>query len=129
MNRSLGVGYCGLVCALCSENEGCVGCKKGGCPQKDSCKNYLCCTAKGYDGCHRCPAFPCTDSILHKTRIRAFERFIARCGEEALLDCMERNERQGLVYHYPGGHIGDYDRPQSEEEIIALVLNGKEQTT
>ena len=31
MKDELGLGYCGLVCGLCSENESCVGCKKGGC--------------------------------------------------------------------------------------------------
>ncbi len=35
MKDELGLGYCGLVCGLCSENESCVGCKKGGCPEKD----------------------------------------------------------------------------------------------
>lgn len=44
MKDELGLGYCGLVCGLCSENESCVGCKKGGCPEKDFCKNYQCCT-------------------------------------------------------------------------------------
>lgn len=28
MKDELGLGYCGLVCGLCSENESCVGCKK-----------------------------------------------------------------------------------------------------
>ena len=37
MKDELGLGYCGLVCGLCSENESCVGCKKGGCPEKDFC--------------------------------------------------------------------------------------------
>ena len=39
MKDELGLGYCGLVCGLCSENESCVGCKKGGCSEKDFCKN------------------------------------------------------------------------------------------
>lgn len=30
MKDELGLGYCGLVCGLCSENESCVGCKKVG---------------------------------------------------------------------------------------------------
>ena len=51
MKDELGLGYCGLFCGLCSENESCVGCKKGGCPEKDFCKNYQCCTKSGYDSC------------------------------------------------------------------------------
>ena len=61
MKDELGLGYCGLVCGLCSENESCVGCKKGGCPEKDFCKNYQCCTKSGYDSCCQCPDFPCQD--------------------------------------------------------------------
>lgn len=37
---SKGFGYCGLACDYCQDNPNCVGCKKGGCPEKEACKNY-----------------------------------------------------------------------------------------
>lgn len=66
---SKGFGYCGLACDYCQDNPNCVGCKKGGCPEKEACKNYQCCTSKNYKYCFECPDFPCEDSILHKLRI------------------------------------------------------------
>ncbi len=63
--------------------------------------------------------------MLDKMRVRAFARFIREYGETKLMDCMETNERAGIVYHYPGQLIGDYDVPQTEEEIIELLCHGK----
>lgn len=31
---SKGFGYCGLACDYCQDNPNCVGCKKGGCPER-----------------------------------------------------------------------------------------------
>jgi hypothetical protein len=63
--------------------------------------------------------------MFEKLRVRTFARFIAAYGEEALMECLERNEQNGIVYHYSGQLIGDYDRPGSEEEIRRLILFGK----
>lgn len=125
MKRELGVGYCGLICALCDENEDCVGCKKGGCPQKDNCKNYQCCTTKNFHSCYQCTRFACQDSILHKQRIMFFCELIEEYGEKQILDCMERNENNGIVYHYSDSHLGDYDMCKSKEELRDLVICGK----
>lgn len=81
---SKGFGYCGLACDYCQDNPHCIGCKKGGCPEKEACKNYQCCTSKNYKYCFECPDFPCEDSILHKLRIRTFCQYIQRYGEEDL---------------------------------------------
>lgn len=124
MKEGLGAGYCGLVCDLCSENENCAGCKKGGCPEKDNCKNYQCCIKLGYDNCYQCSKFPCNDSILHKLRIRTFAKFIGEYGEDKLLECLKRNEQAGIVYHYSNSHLGDYDL-DNEEAIYKLILLGK----
>ena len=62
--------------------------------------------------------------IREKTRVRAFVEFLRRHGETALLDCLERNERAGLVYHYPGRLTGDYDVPETVEEILELIERG-----
>lgn len=126
MQRERGIAYCGLACCLCQDPPDCVGCKQGGCKDKENCKNYVCCTTKNLDGCYSCQQFACQDSILHKVRIQAFSLFIKKYGEEKLLDCLERNELQGMVYHYPGGHVGDYDQYDTVEDIIHVILHGKE---
>lgn len=124
MKEQLGIGYCSLVCGLCSENKDCIGCKKGGCIEKETCKNYQCCTRLGYDECYQCPNFPCHDSILHKLRIRTFAKFVGEYGQDKLIECLKRNEASGIVYHYPNSHLGDYDL-DSEEAIYRLILTGK----
>lgn len=120
----MGIAYCGLVCAACSKNAECAGCRDDGCKDKEWCKNLKCCRAKGLNGCWECGEFPCTGGMLDKPRIRAFARFVKDNGMERLLQCLERNERAGLVYHYPGGLVGDYDRPETEEAIMELIADG-----
>ncbi|MFQ6861691.1 MAG: hypothetical protein ACLROI_03895 [Beduini sp.] len=41
------------------------------------------------------------------------------------MNCLERNERLGIQYHYPNQEIGDYDL-SGENKIRRLVLDGKE---
>ena len=122
---SKGFGYCGLACDYCQDNPNCVGCKKGGCPEKEACKNYQCCTSKNYKYCFECPGFPCEDSILHKLRIRTFCQYIQRYGEEDLKKHLEENCKKGIVYHYQNKHIGDYDQFDTENEIIEFIKNGR----
>lgn len=128
MKRELGLGFCGLACCLCSENDACSGCRSGGCRDRETCKCYRCCTEHNYTGCWECPDFPCEGTILDKPRIRAFTRFAAQYGEERLLDCLERNERAGVVYHDPGALTGDYDRAESEKALFRLLLEGGTET-
>jgi hypothetical protein len=124
MDRSKGIAYCGLACAVCSENANCAGCRNDGCTSRQSCTNLRCCKTKGLAGCWECNDFPCTGNILDKVRIRAFGMFVREHGVETLLDCLERNERAGIVYHYAGKHVGDYDVPMTETAIMNLILNG-----
>ncbi|MGE5528808.1 MAG: DUF3795 domain-containing protein [Patescibacteria group bacterium] len=121
MQREKGFAYCGLACCLCSENENCAGCRNEGCKDKDWCKNYNCCRGKGLNGCWECADFPCRGGMLDKMRIRVFAKFIAEHGESELLKCLERNEQAGIVYHYEGQLVGDYDIPQSEEELMRMI--------
>ena len=123
MRRELGVAYCGLVCALCSENENCVGCQKRGCGSADTCKNLACCSKQQIPGCYACNAFPCQRSMLDNPRIYAFAKFCGQYGETFLLDCLERNEKQGIHYHIANSIKGDYD-DISEAEIVSLLLHG-----
>lgn len=125
MRRELGIAYCGLACCLCSENAGCKGCKQNGCAAWGQCQNYGCVTERGLEGCWECPEFPCGKGMLGNPRMRAFARFAREHGVERLLDCLERNERAGIVYHYPGGLTGGYDL-ENEQEILDLLEHGRQ---
>jgi hypothetical protein len=125
MQEQKGIAYCGLACVVCSENINCVGCRNEGCTDKEWCKNLQCCKTKGLNGCWECNEFPCKGNMLDKIRIRAFAIFIKEFGIETLLKCLDKNEKAGIVYHYPGKLTGDYDIPKTEERIIDMILNGK----
>lgn len=64
--------------------------------------------------------------MLDKMRIRSFASFIREYGEEETMKCLARNEDAGIVYHYPGGLVGDYDTCSSEEDITRMIRHGKE---
>ena len=125
MNKQKGIAYCGLACSLCNENTNCAGCRNEGCIGKDWCKNFICCKDKGLNGCWECEEFPCDSKMYSNPRVRAFAKFIKEYGEEELLKCLARNETNGVVYHYEGKLNGDYDLPESEEDIILLIKEGK----
>ena len=118
------IAFCGLACCVCSENKGCVGCQDGGCESHGWCKNYNCSKEKGLNGCWECSEFPCTGCMLDKPRIRAFAKFARRYGVEELEKCLLRNKEIGIVYHYEGQLVGDYDKCQTEEEIIEMIKTG-----
>lgn len=122
MNKQ--IAYCGLACCVCSENESCVGCRNDGCKGKEWCKNYKCCREKDLNGCWECFDFPCSGGMLDKLRIRAFARFVKEYGEDELIRCLMRNKENGVVYHYDGQLVGDYDKGQTEEEIMQIIKHG-----
>ena len=124
MDRKKGVAYCGLACCICSENSTCAGCRNSGCKDKEWCKSFICCKEKNLGGCWECPDFPCDNPMLNKLRVRTFAKFISEYGENKLMDLLEKNEKSGLIYHYKGQLIGDYDKPATEEEIKQLILTG-----
>lgn len=131
MKRELGIARCGLACCLCSENVECKGCKKDGfmelswCKDKDFCENRKCGIAKGVSGCFECDPAQC-DKGLYKEKIKAkaFAEFAKRYGIEELLDCLERNEKTGIIYHREG-IMGDYDEFDDLEELINFIRTGK----
>jgi hypothetical protein len=124
MNKAKGFAYCGLACCVC-QDEKCAGCRNYACTGKEWCKNFNCCKQKGLKGCWECPDFPCSGSMLDKPRVRAFAKFISQYGEQKLMECLETNEKAGIAYHYDGQLVGDYDKFQTEEEIINFILHGK----
>lgn len=125
MEKEKGIAYCGLACCICSENYNCVGCRNSGCKDKEWCKPFNCCKQKGLNGCWECAEFPCSNEMHDKLRVRTFAKFIGEYGEEMLMQCLERNEKNCIIYHYNGQLLGDYDIPTTEEAIKELILHGK----
>ena len=123
MRKELGIARCGLACCLCSENVSCRGCNSGDCPDVDWCENRKCSIAKGLSHCHQCTDL-CRKGLLGKIKPYGFTLFIRRYGLDTLLDCLERNERQGIVYHREG-IIGDYDDFDDAEALISFILTGQ----
>lgn len=63
--------------------------------------------------------------MLGKIKPYAFNLFIKRYGEEQLLDCLEANEKAGVVYHREGIN-GDYDDFEDVEKLIAFIQTGRQ---
>ena len=120
MKRELGIARCGLACCLCSENSTCSGCDSGECPDKDWCENRKCSVEKGIGHCFECDEEDCRKGMLSKIKPLGFTLFTRRHGLEQLLDCLDRNEKEGIIYHR-SGIIGDYDEYEDVEKLIAFI--------
>lgn len=123
MKRELGIACCGLACCLCTENEQCSGCGAGDCPDKDWCENRTCSISRRIDGCYACEE-DCRKGLLAKNKPYAFTVFIKQYGMDCLLDCLETNEKKGIVYHR-NGITGDYDDFDRAEDVMAFLKNGE----
>lgn len=130
MKRELGIARCGLACCLCSENEKCFGCNSNDpqfpwCPAHDWCQNRNCSLGKGLGHCYDCPKTDCRIGLLgDKMKALAFTEFARRYGENTLLDCLERNEKSGIVYHREG-ILGDYDDFDDVEKLMDFIKTGQ----
>lgn len=122
MKRELGIARCGLACCLCSENAYCDGCNSEKCPDSDRCENKKCSQEKGIAHCFACKE-DCKKGLLSKIKPYAFTLFAKRYGENHLLDCLERNEQRGIVYHREG-ILGDYDDFDDIEQLISFIQTG-----
>ena len=123
MKRELGIARCGLACCLCSENVTCKGCMADACPGEASCENKRCTFEKHISHCYECSE-DCQKGLLWKIKPYAFTQFVKRFGLEKLLDCLEENEKNGVVYHREGVN-GDYDDFDDVEKLISFILTGK----
>lgn len=123
MKRELGIARCGLACCLCSENIKCSGCNSGGCTGSAVCENKNCSENKGIDYCYMCNE-DCRKGLLSKIKPYGFTLFIKRYGEARLLDCLEDNEKRGIVYHREGIY-GDYDDFDDVEMLIKFIKTGE----
>ncbi|MCM1363462.1 MAG: DUF3795 domain-containing protein [Faecalibacterium sp.] len=125
MKRELGIARCGLACCLCSENDTCSGCNSDLCKDKAWCVNRCCSLEKGIDGCYACDSL-CRNGLLNKIKPYTFSLYAQKFGTDALLDALERNEKNGIVYHR-NGIIGDYDYFVDVNELIEFIRTGKKQ--
>lgn len=123
MKRELGIARCGLACCLCSENMKCNGCASDECPDNDRCENKRCSMEKKISACYICQE-DCKKGLLSKIKPYAFTAFIKRYGVDKLLDCLEENEKNGIVYHQEGIN-GDYDEFDDTEQLINFILTGR----
>ena len=123
MKRDLGIARCGLACCLCSENTHCHGCNSGECPDTGWCVNRKCSLEKGLDHCFECKT-DCKKGMLEKIKPYGFSLFAKRFGEKELLNCLERNEKAGVVYHRKD-ITGDYDDFDNVEALISFIKTGK----
>ncbi len=123
MKRELGIARCGLACCLCSENDKCGGCVSGECSGKEWCENLKCSREKSITNCFLCES-DCKMGLLAKIKPYGFTLFAKRYGVEALLDCLERNEKNGVIYHREG-ITGDYDDFDDVEELIEFIKTGQ----
>ena len=80
--------------------------------------------SNGYEYCCLCAEPDCRKGILSKTKPYGFTLFVKRYGMEKLLDCLEENERNGVVYHRHGIY-GDYDDFDNAEDLIDFILTGE----
>lgn len=124
MKMELGIGRCGLACALCSENDHCQGCDSGQCPEADRCENRACSRKKGLEGCYGCQEWDCRKGMLAKKKPLAFTFFAREYGTEELLYRLEDNEKAGVVYHRRGIQ-GDYDNFETPEQIFEFLKGEK----
>ena len=117
-----GIGYCGLACVLCS-NEDCPGCAAK-IASGDGCSLGKCAVEKSLEGCYACGDCPCGEPMLQNKRIGVFNRFAREFGKQALIDRLRINFENGVTYHRPDNSAGDYDVFETEEEIYRLLRFG-----
>ena len=123
MNRNLGIARCGLACCLCAAREECGGCNSENCKGVSWCENRRCSLEKRLGHCYECGE-ECRKGLLSKAKPYGFTLFAKRYGEPELLDCLERNEKAGTVYHRDG-ITGDYDGFDDVEELIRFIRTGE----
>lgn len=123
MKKELGIARCGLACCICSENDNCGGCMSESCHDKAWCENRKCTMEKKLSGCYECDNADCKKGMLCKIKPLGFTEFARRYGVDCLIECLERNENNGVVYHR-NGILGDYDDFENTEELIEFIKTG-----
>ena len=75
------------------------------------------------ENCYLCET-DCKKGLLAKIKPYGFTVFVKKYGIEALLNCLEENENNGVVYHRQG-IVGDYDDFDDVEKLIQFIRTGK----
>ena len=70
-----------------------------------------------------CPE-DCKKGLLEKIKPYTFTLFVKKYGKEKLLNCLENNEKNGVIYHREGIN-GDYDDFDDVEKLIEFIKTGK----
>ena len=63
-------------------------------------------------------------SQIKQIHVNIFGKFIAEYGEQKLMNALQKNESDGIIYHYKEQLVGDYDLPKSKKEIRGFILRG-----
>lgn len=125
MNRKFGLARCGLACCICSENGQCGGCFADNCGGAAWCEVRKCCIEKGLQYCYECNnAESCNKGLLGNLKPHTFTVFAKTYGMETLLDRLEENERNGVVYHREE-FCGDYDDFNDTDALINFIKTGR----
>jgi len=125
--EEIGLGYCGIACVLCGlYRKGCPGCAAG-VAGGFNCSVGKCAADKDVDGCYACPDYPCGEKILQGKRSKAFIRYIQEFGTQALIERLRVNCENGIAYSTNAKRTeeDDYDKCETEQEIIDLLVNGR----
>ncbi len=125
MNKSKGFGYCGKPCCLCTVSK-CQGCKAEGDFDHSNCENYRCAINRELKYCHQCVDFPCEKGTMCETVSQGMSKFLQMFTEDETLSYLEKNERNGMLYHYLHTLQGDYHQAKTPEKVMELILKGSD---
>lgn len=126
MKIELGIARCGLACCMCSENTHCNGCHADDCAGSDWCEVRKCCIEKSIDHCYECGETEiCQKGTLSKLKPHAFTVFAKKYGVNRLMECLENNEKSGILYHR-NGITGDYDEYTDMNELMKFIQEEKD---
>ncbi len=122
------IAYCGLVCSFCCPDGKCSCKSENNCGKRlspNGCYQFSCCNSKGLNGCWECSDSPCDKDMLapDKIKMRAFVQCIKEDGIKKFIGYLEKNEKDGIVYHR-SGITGDYDL-SDEKEVLNLLRRAK----
>jgi len=85
--------------------------------------NRACSKRKHYGHCYECDE-ECDKGWFYLIKPYGFTLFAGLYGEEELLDCLERNEQNGVIYHRNVFH-GDYDDFDDVDDLIEFIRTGQ----
>ncbi len=126
MNKEKKTGYCGKPCCLCTISN-CQGCKITGDIDHSRCENYRCAINRELPYCYQCVDFPCNKEAMCDVVNVGFSKFLQIFTMDELLEYLERNERNGMLYHYLTTLKGDYHKAKTPEDVMKYILKGSDE--